>query len=496
MDQKMALLDNSALFFELWWKELDEGEALRLSAAAPDFAYWLGRTRAFRVNTLTEAEERIVNLKNVTGSSALINLYDSITNGYRFKSSFLPDEPLRELTREELFRYVRDFDPGVRQGAYREFYRVFEEGGPLLGRIYQTLVRDWNIEKVVLRRHQTARSYRDKTNDLSPETVESLLRVCGQRGPAIFSRYFRAKAKALGLEALRRYDLYAPLTPAGPEISFGQAMEEVEEAFEQFDPQFGHLAGKVLKEGRLEAVPKPGKAGGAFCASSVPGQTPWVLMNYCGLLNDVFTLAHELGHAVHSMLAGDLNLFHFHSALPLAETASTFGEMLLAKRLLAGRDRGLERNDLIFRLLDDAYATVGRQAFFSIFEAKAHETSVAGATVDELSEIYFQNLREQFGDSVVVSDEFRWEWVSVPHFFHAPFYVYAYSFGQLLVYSLFRIYEREGADFVPRFKTVLARGGSAGPETIVKEAGLGPLDDDFWAAGFESIEELLDLIDN
>ncbi|MDR3204431.1 MAG: M3 family oligoendopeptidase [Deltaproteobacteria bacterium] len=495
MDEKMAVLDNSVIFFELWWKELDQESADELIKAAPLYDYWLKRTRAFKIHTLTEAEEKIINLKNATGSSALINLYDTITNGYRFKSAFLSDQSEREMTREELISYVRSSDPAHRQGAYQEFYRVYAQGGPLLGRIYQTLVRDWNVEKVVLRSYQSARGVRDKTNDLRPETVESLLRVCKEKGPSVFGRYFKAKAKALGLKALRRYDLYAPLNGQAETWSFKEAMAEVESAFDQFDLEFGQLAKRVLNEGRLGAQPRPGKAGGAFCASSVPNQTPWVLTNYCGYRHDVFTLAHELGHAVHSLMAKDLNLFHFHSALPLAETASTFGEMLLAKRFL---DRGLTgraRDDLIFHLLDDAYATVGRQAFFSLFETKAHQMTVSGATWEDLNQAYYQNLQTQFGDSLVLSEDFCWEWVSIPHFFHTPFYVYAYSFGQLLVYSLWRLYEREGPDFYPRFKAVLARGGSQGPEAIVKEAGLGPLDDDFWLSGFEYIEQMLNLIE-
>jgi oligoendopeptidase F len=184
-------------------------------------------------------------------------------------------------------------------------------------------------------------------------------------------------------------------------------------------------------------------------------------------------------------------LFEFHATLPLAETASTFGEMLLADRFLkAAADKKTKAN-LLFHLLDDAYATVGRQAFFALFEIKAHEMIESGATVDELSEAYMANLQEQFGDAVEISPEFRWEWVSIPHIFHTPFYVYAYTFGQLLVYSLWRQYQKEGAAFGPRLVQLLARGGSAAPEQIVRESGLGPLDENFWQGGFDVIADML-----
>jgi oligoendopeptidase F len=486
----MAELENNIMFFTLWWKELPEEEAKPLLSAAPGYHYMLTRSRAFKKHTLSEAEEKIINLKDLNGREILVRLYDSITNGYVFTPSFLPVEEQRPLTREELMVYVRNHLPEYRAGAYKELYRVYGQAGPCLGQIYQGLTNDWYYEQVVLRHHPSPQAARNKINDLSAETVESLLRVCKKKVPEVFGRYFKLKAKRLGLDTLRRYDIYAPLIPANKTFTFSEAMSEVECAFRTFDDEFADLALKIPNSNRLSAKLSPGKQSGAFCASHVPGETPWVLMNFTGNRHDLFTLAHELGHAVHSQLASDLNIFEFHSSLPLAETASTFGEMLLAKRLNeTSRDK--EKEDLSFNLLDDAYASVGRQAFFSLFEVEAHEMIVKGATPDELAETYLKNLEDQFGDSIQVSDEFRWEWVSIPHFYHVPFYVYAYSFGQLLVYSLWNIYQEEGSAFVPRMKTILAKGGSASPETILAQAGLGTLDDEFWNGGFKVIESFI-----
>ena len=487
MNEEMADLGNDLLFFEIWWKELDGEEAASLASALPGFAYWLNRTRAFRPHTLPEPEEKIINLKNTTGGDALVALYDSLTNRYRFR----PPGAEADVSRDELMVHVRDADPEIRAAAYRELFRVFGADGPILGQMYQTAVRDWRVENIRLRRYGNPIEVRHKANDLPEAAVAALLRTARERA-GLFGDFFRLKARVLGLPEFRRYDLYAPLAEDRSRLDFQAGFEEVLAAFGDFSPRFQNLALRVAEAGRFHARPQPGKQGGAFCYSMLPGDTPWVLMTYNGRRQDLFTLAHELGHAVHAQLAGDHNIFHFHATLPLAETASTFAEMLLAGRLRGQARSERERAGLLFHLLDDAYATIGRQAFFALFEIKAHELTEKGATVDDLAEAYLENLAEQFGQAVKVGPEFRWEWVSIPHFFHTPFYVYAYSFGQLLVYSLWRRYEREGAAFVPRLTELLSRGGSDAPEKILAASGLGPLDDAFWQNGFEVIEGFLD----
>jgi oligoendopeptidase F len=223
----------------------------------------------------------------------------------------------------------------------------------------------------------------------------------------------------------------------------------------------------------------------------VPGHTPYVKVNYQGKAEDVATLAHELGHAIHAMLAFGNNVFTFHSALPMAENASTFAEMLLVERLLELETDPAVRRDILFRQVDDAYATIMRQIFFSMFEVTAHDMVAEGATVDQLSEAYYENLQKQFGDAVELSEEFKWEWVSIPHFLHVPFYVYAYSFGQLLVFSLYKQYKEEGEAFKPRYIKVLEAGGSASPVDICAEAGLDITKAEFWQGGFDVIKELV-----
>jgi len=488
VEQILTGLENRTLFFSLWWKELDDSSAERLLQIAGDYSYWLEEMRHFKPHTLSEPEEKIINLKNVTGASAFNTLYDSFTNRYVFK--VMVEGEHKEITRGELMVYVRSHNPDLRAAAYRELYRVYGQDGNILGQIYQTLVRDWRNEQIDLRKFGSPISVRNLRNDIPDEVVETLLAVC-QRNAKVFQRFFHLKAKLIGMERLRRYDIYAPIARTDKTYPFADAVEMVLDSFSNFDKTVGTLAQKVFDENHIDSEVRKGKRGGAFCSTVTPDLTPWVLVNYQSRPDDVATLAHELGHAIHSLLAADHTLFTQHSSLPLAETASTFGEMMLVDRLLADEADPLVRRDMLFRQIDDAYATIQRQAFFALFERKAHELVVNGASIEELSAAYIENLQEQFGESVDIGEEFRWEWVSIPHIYHVPFYVYAYAFGQLLVLSLYQQFKEEGEVFKPRYLQILASGGSKAPVEILAEAGIDVYKDAFWQGGFDVIDRLV-----
>jgi len=492
VEQQMAALQNRGLFFSLWWKGLDEQAAERLMAGAGEFRYWLEEMRHFKPHTLTEAEEKIVNIKNVTGANALGNLYDSITNRYVFKVEV--DGEVKELTRGELMVYVRQHDPELRARAYQELYRVYGEDGPILGQIYQTIVRDWRSEQVDLRKFNSPMAARNLINDIPDRVVDTLLEVARQNAH-VFQRFFRLKASRLGVDRLRRYDVYAPIAKSNKMYAFNDAADMVLDAFNQFDPQISRFAQRVFDDNHLDSEVRKGKRGGAFCASITPDLTPWVLLNYQSRPDDVATMAHELGHAIHSMLASQHSVLTFQSNLPLAETASTFGEMLLIDKLLATEtDEGVRR-DMLFRQVDDAYATIMRQSFFALFEKEAHQMVQDGASVDDLAEAYLKNLQTQFGDAVEVSDEFRWEWVSIPHIYQVPFYVYSYAFGQLLVFALYQQFKEEGEAFKPRYTRILSAGGSKAPVQVLSEAGIDIHKAEFWQGGFDVIRRLVDQLE-
>ncbi len=492
VDQFLANLQNRVLFFSLWWKELDDENAARLMAASGDYRYWLEEMRHFKPHTLSEPEEKIINIKNVTGANALGNLYDSITNRYTFKVAI--DGEVKEMTRGELMVYARHHDADLRAAAYQELYRVYGEEGTILGQMYQTLVRDWSNEQVDLRHFGSPISARNLMNDIPDPVVDTLLEV-SERNASLFQRYFRLKARWLGMDRLRRYDIYAPLAESDKRYEYPQAVNMVLDAFSSFEPRLAELAQRVFDGGHVDSEVRKGKRGGAFCWSVAPKMTPYVLLNYQGRAEDVATMAHEFGHAIHSMLAADHSLFTFHASLPLAETASTFGEMMLVDRLLADETDVSVRRDMLIRQVDDAYATIMRQAFFALFERQAHAMIVQNASIDELSSAYMENLKRQFGEAVEITDEFRWEWVSIPHIYQVPFYVYAYAFGQLLVFSLYQQYRNEGESFKPRYLKILASGGSDAPARVLSQAGIDIHNADFWQGGFNVLAGLLEQLE-
>lgn len=493
VDQLVAELSNRTLFFELWWKDLPQQKADALMATSGDYQYWLQAMRLFIPHTLSEAEEKIINIKNVTGVNALQMLYSSMTNRYTYKLEVEGEE--KELTRGELMMYVRSSDPAIRAKAYQELYRVYGQDGTILGQIYQAIVRDWRNEQVGLRHYENPIAARNLINDIPDSVVQTLLDVCKENAP-IFQRFFKLKAKWLGVERLRRYDVYAPVVKSEKRYPYSQAANVVLDAYSQFDPRFSTLAERVFAENHLDSEVRKGKRGGAFCWPAGPNLTPWVMLNFQGKPDDVSTMAHELGHAIHGMLACEHSVFTFHSNLPLAETASTFGEMVLVDYLLQHEADEDVRRDILFSQVDGAYATIMRQAFFALFEREAHQKIEQGASVGELADAYMQNLHTQFGDSIEVSDEFRWEWVSIPHIFDVPFYVYAYTFGQLLVLSLYKQYKEEGQSFIPRYTKILSTGGSQAPVEVLRDAGIDIADSAFWQGGFDVLKELIIQLEN
>jgi oligoendopeptidase F len=491
--QLAAELENRTLFFTLWWKKLDDDVAQRLLDVSGDYAYYLESLRRYKPYTLSESEEKILNLKNINGSDALVNLYQMITNRFSFRLEV--DGEVKELTRDELSAYARDPSPNVRAAAYREMYDVYSNEGSVLAQIYSHIVRDWANENLTLRGYASPIAVRNLYNDIPDTVVDTLLDVC-RRNMDLFHRYFRLKAEWLGVDRLRRYDVYAPVRAAEREIPFPEAADMVLDGLNRFSPTLGSHALRVLADEHVDSEIRPGKRGGAFCASALPGMAPWVLLNYVGRVDNVLTLAHELGHAMHALMAQEHSVLTFHSTLPLAETASVFSEMILVDRWLEEETDPAVRRDLLALVLDEAYATIARQAYFVLFEKKAHPLAREGATLDELNALYLENLHEQFGDAVDVSDDFRWEWTAIPHIYNTPFYCYAYSFGHLLVLALYRQYKQEGEPFIPRYLKILSYGGSESPGRIISEAGFDMADADFWQGGFEVLRGMLDELES
>jgi oligoendopeptidase F len=488
-------ITNRLLFFDLWFKkELDEENAQRLiESVSPVYREHLKHLRLLAKYTLTEPEERIINILEVTGTSALIKIYDRMTSGFEFVVKLKRGRKSITKTftnREKLLTLTRSTKPGEREAAYNSLLEVYKKNSGVLGEIYQNRIIEWHDECLNMRGFKSPISVTNIQNDLDDTTVDTLLGVC-KRNSIVFQDYFKQKAKMLGVKKLQRYHLYAPLTIKASDqkrFTYDKAVDTVLQTFEDFNPKFRELAEKIFNEQHIDSEIRKSKLGGAFCSSISPKMTPYVLLNFDGKSRDVSTMAHEFGHAIHSMTASDKPLTVWHAPLPLAETASVFAEMLLNDKL-SERLTKVERRILLAEQIDDLYATIMRQAYFTLFEIDAHRAvAERNATIDMLSELYLNNLKEQFGDSVNVTHDFQWEWLYIPHFYHTPFYCYAYSFGNLLVVSLYQQYKSEGRNsFIPKYFNILSAGGSQKPEYLLKESGIDISNDEFWQQGFDLV---------
>jgi oligoendopeptidase F len=488
MSKLGAEISNKILFFDLWWKtQVDENNAKRLMKDAGELTEYLSHKRLFAKYALSEPEERIINTLDVTGISALVKLYDKITNSFEYKMKV--GNKSKKMTREELTSYVRNTSPKIRETAYKTILSKYSENKGVVGEIYQNIALNWKDEGIEIRGYKSPISMRNIGNDIDDKTIESLLAVCKKNSP-VFQKFFVQKAKMLNMKKLRRYDLYAPAAANIKEknYSYDKSVKLVFESLGKFSSTLEEYARKVFNENHIDSAIRQGKRDGAFCSTLSPKITPYVLVNFTGKSRDVFTLAHELGHAVHSQAAQDRSILVQDAPLPLAETASTFSELLLYDNI-SNKISDNEKKIMLSEKIDDLYATILRQSFFTIFEVDAHKQIGEGTTIDEISKTYLNNLKVQFGNSLSLSDDFAIEWSCIPHFYHTPFYCYAYSFGNLLALSLFQRYKKEGKDFVPAYISILAAGGSKKPEKLLSEYGFDISSPKFWQEGFSYVKE-------
>lgn len=487
IDEILTDISNRIIFFSLWFKDLPDETAQRLIKASEDYAYAFQRIRDFKSHTLSEKEEQIIGLKDLTGNSALVRLYDLITNQLRFEWEN------QQLSQPEIIKFFTDPDPEKRVKAYNLVMSKYKENEIALCEIYKGIVNDWKNENIKLRNYKTPIEPRNLGNDIPNNAICALLNTV-KKNIGVFQEFFRLKGKILNLK-MSRYHLYAPYKAKESEYSYESSKNIVLETYKEFDDEFFIMAKRVFDENHIHSEINQNKQSGAFCYSIVPKITPYVLLNYVNKPRDVSTMAHELGHAVHSMLAESHSIFNFHSALPLAETASVFGEMLLSEKLIKDASKD-EKIGLLMQKLDETYATIIRQSFFIMFEQDAHALIERGATVEELNKLYLQNLRLQFGKIVETPEIFQNEWKYIPHIFHTPFYCYAYAFGNLLVLALYGLYKKQGKEFISKYKRILRYGGSKSPVEILQESGIDITLESFWQEGFDAIKEKVEELKN
>lgn len=481
---------NELAFARLELAKLPDGAADRLTAAPElaEYRHAIAAGRRFGPHTLSEPEERLMNNKALTGRGAWTQLYTEVTSAIRIRLEV--DGETRDLTVDEVRALRSRPDRDLRRRAVEELHRAFEAREHVLTFVFNTLYQDWKLDTEL-------RGYADPihptalNDELSPETVESVMATT-ERNYGIAQDYYRLKALALGIEDFATYDLLATYDPDEARYGYDEAKVMVLEALGAFSPELARLARGFFEERRIDVPPRPGKAGGAFCWPFGPTDAPYIMLNFQGRLQDVFTLAHELGHGLHGELSRGQNPTNYGHSLPLAETASVFCEMLLVDYLLGHGDERVRRH-LLAGQLEDAIATILRQVQITRWEQRAHAERARGiVTSERFGEIWSEEFRKVYGDAVRAVPGDRWGWIGVPHVVGSRFYCYSYAFGMLLVLALYGRYKAEGEAFVPRYLDFLASGESDSPEALVGRLGVDLRDASFWQSGFDHLRGLLE----
>jgi oligoendopeptidase F len=476
-------------------KVLDDLNAKRLFGAVPEIEDRLWYARKSAKFTLEEGEEKIISNKDLNGGRALGDLRTLMET--EFEYDFLGKHLKSQA---EILSYVHSAKAEERKEAYEVFLRTQRKNLDKFFLIFQAVVKDWDYE-ARLRGYQSPISVRNWGNRVPDEAVESLLEVCREKAVA-FQKYFRLKAREMGVKKLSRYDLYASIKPPfdspleeGGQIQFEKAKKEILEIFEEFSPRFAEAGRKIFEDQHVDSHPSGVKESGAFCATVSPKISPYIMLNHTGNHRDVMTIAHELGHGIHSLYANKHWASVQQAPLPLAETASTLAEMLVFEKLVSqSADKNIKKS-LLMERMDEAYATILRQNYFIEFEIKAHEAIKKGIDSEGLSDLYLSTLKEQLGTSVEIPKIFRYEWSYIPHMVNTPFYCYAYNFGELLSYALYEKYKEEGKSFVPKIEKILEAGGAEDPDKILKRVGVDMRDKGFWRKSWEVVEKWVGEID-
>jgi len=500
VQEQETALETTLLFFELEWAALaDERVEELLAGEGLDFCrHHLRNVRRYREHLLSEPEEKILAEKALTGASAWTRLFEELSSAIEVELPGAGESPAGEggaaaekVALDVALSRLSLADRDVRRTTAEAVTAALAPGLRTRAFLFNTLLADKATDDR-LRRYPHWLAARNLANEASDESVQALIEAVRGRYE-IARRWYRLKAKLLGIERLADYDRMAAVTEDEVTFPFAHAREIVQDCYASFSPELGALVKRFFDERRIDAPTRPAKRGGAFCAAAVPSVFPYVLLNYTSRRRDVLTLAHELGHGVHFALAARQGVFHQSTPLTLAETASVFGETIVFGRLLEEDSSPASRLALLAENLEDTIATVFRQVAMNRFEGLVHTArrEEGELSVARLGELWTESQQELFGDSVEVTDGYRTWWSYIPHFINTPGYVYAYAYGQLLALSVYERYEHSGPELVPRYLELLAAGGSKSPEELGRIVGVELADPGFWEAGLDLVERQL-----
>ncbi|MBN9509247.1 MAG: M3 family oligoendopeptidase [Alphaproteobacteria bacterium] len=489
MNERATAISSDLIFFTLELNRLDDA-ALEAKLGSPELAPWrpwLRDLRVFRPHQLSDELEKLLHEKEVTGHTAWSRLFDETVAGMRV--------PLggEDLTVSAALNKLSDRDRSVREAAGRAVGAAFGARIRLFSLITNTLAKDKEIIDT-WRHFDRPESYRNRANMVEDAVVDALVAAVVADFPRLSHRYYAMKAKWLGLEKLQHWDRNAPLPDdEDAHIAWPEAKRRVLDAYGGFAPEMAEIADRFFTRGWIDAELRAGKAGGAFSHPTVPSAHPYVLLNYHGRTRDVMTLAHELGHGVHQILAADQGYLRSGTPLTLAETASVFGEMLTFRALLDAETNPVRRRIMLASKVEDMLNTVVRQIAFYRFEQRVHAERRTGELVpDRIGEIWFDIQRESLGPAFEFTPEYAVFWSYVPHFIHSPFYVYAYAFGDCLVNALYATFRGGHPGFQQKYFAMLRAGGTKRHKELLAPFGLDASDPAFWRRGLDVIAGFID----
>ena len=488
VQERVTAASTHLLFFTLELNRLDDAklEAAMRDGALAHYRPWIEDIRKEKPYQLEDRVEQLFHEKSVTGYSAWTRLFDETIASLRFKvgSKSLAIEPTLNL--------LQDPRPATRKAAAQALAKTFSKNLRTFGLITNVLAKDKEISDR-WRGFADVADARHLSNRVEPEVVEALVQAVRAAYPRLSHRYYALKARWFGKKRLPHWDRNAPLPAvASRTIDWSEAQATVLDAYGAFSPKMAAIAERFFKDGWIDAPVRPGKAPGAFSHPTVPSAHPYVLLNYQGRPRDVMTLAHELGHGVHQVLAAPQGPLMAPTPLTLAETASVFGEMLTFKKLLAKADRK-QRKAMLAAKVEDMINTVVRQIAFYTFERKVHTERRSGeVTVERLNALWLEVQRESLGEAIELKPGYEAFWAYISHFVHSPFYVYAYAFGDCLVNSLYAVYEKAAEGFAERYLEMLAAGGTKHHSELLAPFGLDARDPVFWQGGLSVIERMIE----
>ncbi len=493
MQERMTAASTHLLFFEL---ELNRVDDAQLEAALADpllghYRPWLDDVRRYRPYQLEDRVEQLFHEKSMTTYTAWNRQFDATIANLRFKVSG------KTLAIEPTLNFLQDRDGEKRKSAALALAHTFKDNVAQFALILNTLAKDKEISDR-WRGFTDIADERHLSNRVEREVVDALVAAVRAAYPQLSHRYYALKAKWFGKKRLPQWDRNAPLPQAVTRtIGWAEAKDTVLTAYGAFSPKMATIAERFFAERWIDAPVRPGKAPGAFSHSTTPSAHPFVLLNYQGKPRDVMTLAHELGHGVHQVLAAPNGALMAPTPLTLAETASVFGEMLTFKKLLAGTRDGKERKAMLAAKVEDMINTVVRQIAFYTFERAVHTERKSGElTAKRIGELWLDVQRESLGPAIELKPGYETFWVYIPHFIHTPFYVYAYAFGDCLVNSLYAVYEHASDGFTERYLAMLSAGGTKPYAELLAPFGLNARDPTFWQGGLGVIERMIGELEN